>query len=1080
MDRDTYKILREKRDTILSIFDEAANVTGHFSYPETSKREQHGRENSYTGSLLNEVASLTVHKNHLQKGFFTIALLGGPTALKNLLACSLLGHKMLSNLPIPVPIVLIWGEQQTDIAVYETNQRSPRGMKWKQCIDELQQGTGVSSIEYIVIERRFPLLAAGIQLICFPTMAAIEKRKKTVETFLRRADLFILALDAQKPVYAGSLQLLEALQVTDNRRNVFFAVHAGNQAASGQLDVVKRSVEQMLRPYFLQGVGAFDSDAYNRRVFFIDMPAAFEAATTSKNSTEKLVASGLPALEESIVAYFNTSERMARKLEPTLKVLRSAASKTLAQIASEKKRIAESGQQGPQSLTETRLQRLQAAEKQLQGLVKRANITVYDQSKLALRERALHAAPPAAVSVRSEKEEAEVQVESDLAKAQAKVRAPRRREETRAQEGPDALKVWVDTDDHLEFALEIVRRSDISLSVRSEIQERVEQIRRRESDPHLYMAVVGEFSSGKSTFINALLRQELLPASVLPTTAASTEFRYGPELDVTIIFKSSGRPFTYSKESALIWQHIQSINSPDDIPIGELENCIQLVTANEQVAAQVSNVLIHHPASFLKDGIVIIDTPGVNALNEQHAKITYDLLEHEADGAVIMIPGPIPLSSSLADFITTQLKSFLHRCFFVITQMDRVRAREREKVRQAISQRLGAVRSMTQSVALYDCVAQAVLDVLEGSGADAEMLSWSEKFVELEDVFFDCLRRQRMLTIAESLLRLLNRLFEQLDESLRSRRQHYEARQAAIESDSIQDLQAFAREQHSTYQRLLTDSANGSRTKIERAINQQQATTREKIRQALFALSDADTLQTQLKEETSTLLESAGQAISRELQKVLVELETAAEQAGQTFDEEFTKEYRRLRAVSGLLVASQPKVDRRDIALDVEDILSPASQINQQLSNREGVAIGGGALGGAVVGTAIMPVVGTFIGLVAGGIIGAFFGPSLDKRKERIWEQLEPEIDKSFEAINKAARDKVDAYARELSVALDRRIDKYIARYKTTIDSMIRNQQNERKELNRLQAILEQDRKEVNRRRTILQRKQKELAKKLI
>lgn len=42
------------------------------------------------------------------------------------------------------------------------------------------------------------------------------------------------------------------------------------------------------------------------------------------------------------------------------------------------------------------------------------------------------------------------------------------------------------------------------------------------ADTKFYLAIVGEFSSGKSTFINALLRKRLLKEAVKPTTVAAT------------------------------------------------------------------------------------------------------------------------------------------------------------------------------------------------------------------------------------------------------------------------------------------------------------------------------------------------------------------------------------------------------------------------------------------------------------------------------------------------------------------------------------------------------------------------------
>lgn len=55
----------------------------------------------------------------------------------------------------------------------------------------------------------------------------------------------------------------------------------------------------------------------------------------------------------------------------------------------------------------------------------------------------------------------------------------------------------------------------------------------------LTVAVVGDFSSGKSTFINALLGERICPVDVAPTTSAITTFRHGPEL--TLYERRSGR-----------------------------------------------------------------------------------------------------------------------------------------------------------------------------------------------------------------------------------------------------------------------------------------------------------------------------------------------------------------------------------------------------------------------------------------------------------------------------------------------------------------------------------------------------------
>lgn len=111
----------------------------------------------------------------------------------------------------------------------------------------------------------------------------------------------------------------------------------------------------------------------------------------------------------------------------------------------------------------------------------------------------------------------------------------------------DALQGWADIDAHLQFADQVIQKSDFASPVRTELLDRIQYIRLRREDPNLYLAVVGEFSTGKSTFINALLREELLKTSVDVTTTTPTRLCYGPNLDLEVRFQQSGQTLSYLK-----------------------------------------------------------------------------------------------------------------------------------------------------------------------------------------------------------------------------------------------------------------------------------------------------------------------------------------------------------------------------------------------------------------------------------------------------------------------------------------------------------------------------------------------------
>ena len=75
---------------------------------------------------------------------------------------------------------------------------------------------------------------------------------------------------------------------------------------------------------------------------------------------------------------------------------------------------------------------------------------------------------------------------------------------------------------------------EIKKQENDELFEEIKTLCESEARP-LHIAVVGEYSSGKSTFINALLQQEILPEGVLPTTGVATYIQQGqPSLLVSL------------------------------------------------------------------------------------------------------------------------------------------------------------------------------------------------------------------------------------------------------------------------------------------------------------------------------------------------------------------------------------------------------------------------------------------------------------------------------------------------------------------------------------------------------------------
>ena len=135
------------------------------------------------------------------------------------------------------------------------------------------------------------------------------------------------------------------------------------------------------------------------------------------------------------------------------------------------------------------------------------------------------------------------------------------------------------------------------------------------ADAPLTLLIMGEFSTGKSTFINAIVGKEIAAVGALPTTAVITKLCYGEEDKITIYFKD-GKSKVYGQD-----EFAQITSETDDNKYKKIRKNIKYVER-----AMPMNILQY---------ISLIDSPGLNALNETHADITKEFVDN-ADAVLWM------------------------------------------------------------------------------------------------------------------------------------------------------------------------------------------------------------------------------------------------------------------------------------------------------------------------------------------------------------------------------------------------------------------------------------------------------------
>lgn len=117
----------------------------------------------------------------------------------------------------------------------------------------------------------------------------------------------------------------------------------------------------------------------------------------------------------------------------------------------------------------------------------------------------------------------------------------------------------------------------------------------------LMLMVMGEFSTGKSTFINALLGEEVAAVNMTPTTAVITKICYGKEEKVIVHYKNGGVKETDIKYFKDLTSESGAKNKKVHESIEYVERCIPIKTLQN---------------------MTIIDSPGLNALISSHAQAT--------------------------------------------------------------------------------------------------------------------------------------------------------------------------------------------------------------------------------------------------------------------------------------------------------------------------------------------------------------------------------------------------------------------------------------------------------------------------
>lgn len=187
--------------------------------------------------------------------------------------------------------------------------------------------------------------------------------------------------------------------------------------------------------------------------------------------------------------------------------------------------------------------------------------------------------------------------------------------------------------------------------------------------------IVGQFSRGKSTLINALLGQEVLPAYATETTAIVTTVKFA------------------EVAAAQVYPRVSSDNPrpvPERVPVDNLEEYVRVRDDHDPEPNPYVRADVFWPLDLCRNGVELVDSPGLDAISEAREKETLDYLT-KVDAVVMVLDAQAAMTRSELNFYWDMIVPLGHEdIFWVVNKIDLV-GNDRTLVEGHVRKELGDI-----------------------------------------------------------------------------------------------------------------------------------------------------------------------------------------------------------------------------------------------------------------------------------------------------------------------------------------------------------------------------------------------------
>lgn len=602
---------------------------------------------------------------------------------------------------------------------------------------------------------------------------------------------------------------------------------------------------------------------------------------------------------------------------------------------------------------------------------------------------------------------------------------------------------------HLYFASQLLDKYSWEAEVWNQMKQRRGMILSKLDDRKLNLSVIGEFSVGKSTFINALLHHELLQSSVIQgTTLTSTIIDYDDTYNICANFKTGET------------RNIKFDN------IEHMRDALPAYTTDPEHARKLAVIRISLPSDNLRHGFRIIDTPGTGSLQSWHEDVTRWTLNEFSDLSIVLIDATHPVPQSLVKFLKNTLGDILRDCVFVVTKLDLVpeaeHARSLAYIRQKISNVVGSKDPFVIPYFSLD-----VLNSCTGSGPFNEAYVAASRQNEIALVEY--MGRNRARTVAKRVSKLLGLLFNNLSEQMQKLHDDYQAELDMLNRSKATDFAGFLTAQKVALRQAFGDEVRNLSVEMLMKLATKCGENQNAITDGINKTSTTTELKTYFDYEIPKQCKSLSDEASELLHTYQTRLGERLKAHIDTFRHRFMDEFKKQNVVELDFDASsvmKTLINNDTIGGNFSEVAKFVNNEDQVNSNW----IGGGGFAGAFAGQLLIPipVVGFVVGLLAGCYLGEKFAPNIGKVQAKARGKLARPLNDYY----KTLRNSVEATYHDTATAMldqiDMSIDNYRNLYRQEIEARLAKLNERKKHLDQQLRLIAVDVDSVNMRKDVI------------